>query len=313
MKRAILSFSLLLAACAPQTVSQTPRPIEPLVPYATRTSSATPEQPEGLVVSFETPLPSPTPFVYEVQAGDTFGSISLRFGVSLDLLIAANPDVSPNSMSVGTQLRIPSDPDNPTGAPTSTPVPAPVKQVECFPTTDQGMWCFVLVHNDTVAVIENVSAQVSLVDADGQTLVSALALPPLNILPVDSSMPLIVFFPPIVPVDARPQTQLLTGIQLGPGDERYLPVSLHNTLSQVDRSGRNALVSGTLRLPEDTAAAGLAWVAAVAYDESGRIVGVRRWESTAGIVPGGSLPFSFEVSSLGGEIERVEFVVEARP
>ena len=136
---------------------QTPVPPGALLPYATRTPSLTPEQLEGLVVSFETPLPSPTPFAYEVQAGDTMSGIAFKFGVSLDELLAANPDISPNSMSIGTTLNIPSAPTNPTGASTSTPVPAPVKQIECYPTADMGMWCFVLVHNDTTDVIENFS------------------------------------------------------------------------------------------------------------------------------------------------------------
>jgi LysM repeat protein len=313
MKRALLLFAFLLAACAPQTVAQTPVPPGTLRPYATRTPSTTPEQPDGLVVSFETPMPTSTPFVYAVQAGDTMSGIAFSFGISVDELLAANPDVSPNSMSIGTELNIPSDPANPTGASTSTPVPAPVKGIECYPTADQGMWCFVLVHNDTLDVIENLSAQVTLLDADDQTITSALALSPLNILPPDASLPLMIFFPPIIPADARPQVQLLTGIHLQPDDERYLPATVHNTLARVDGSGRNAQVSGVVRLPSDSQPASLVWVAAVAYDRAGRAIGVRRWESRAGITPGGSLEFAFEVSSLAGEIERVEFVVEARP
>jgi hypothetical protein len=162
-------------------------------------------------------------------------------------------------------------------------------------------------------VIENLSAQVTLLDADGQTLTSAQALSPLDILPPSDSLPLIVFVPPTISADARPQAQLLTGIFLQPDDERYLPVTLHNTLAQVDGSGRNAQVSGTVFLPEDAAPASLVWVAAVAYDRSGHVVGVRRWESTTGMAAGGSLLFSFEVSSLAGVIEQVEFVAEARP
>jgi hypothetical protein len=150
-------------------------------------------------------------------------------------------------------------------------------------------------------------------DIDGQTLTSALALSPLDILPPGNALPLMVFFPPIVSADARPQAQLLTGIFLQSDDERYLPVTLHNTLAQVDGSGRNAQVNGTVFLPEGAAPAGIVWVAAMAYDRNGRVVGVRRWESTAGMTAGGSLQFSFEVSSLAGPIERVEFVVEARP
>jgi LysM repeat protein len=313
MKHALLLFVFLFTACAPQTGDQMPLPPGTLLPYFTRTPSATAEQPEGLVVSVETPLASPTPFVYEVQRGDTLSGIAFKFGLSLDELVAANPDVSPNSMSIGTKLNVPGKMADSTAASTSTPVPVPVKGIECYPTADQGMWCFVLVYNDTAEVIENLSAQVTLVDANDQTVASAPALSPLNILPPDASLPLMVFFPPPVPGDAYPRAQLLTGVYLESDDARYLPAVLHNTLAQVDASGRNAQVSGMVFLPENAPPAGLVWVAAVAYDNAGHAVGVRRWESDAGITPGGSLEFMFEVSSLAGEIERVEFVVEARP
>jgi hypothetical protein len=135
----------------------------------------------------------------------------------------------------------------------------------------------------------------------------------LNILPPGTSLPLVVFFPPLIPAVARPQVQLLTGIHLQPDDARYLSATLQNTLAQVDGSGRSARVSGRVRLPDDVGPASLVWIAAVAYDEFDRVVGVRRWESDAGIIPGSSLEFAFEVSGLAGEIERVEFVVEVRP
>lgn len=309
MKHALLLFVILLSACAPQTRDQTPAsPSGSMILYSTHTPSATPEGPDGLVVSFETPLPSPTPFTYDVQAGDTLSEIAERFGVSLDALIVANPDISPNSMSIGTTLNIPSGPINPTGASTSTPVPAPVKQIECYPTADKGMWCFVLVHNDTPDMLENLSAQVTLVDESRQEFLSALAFPPLNILPPGRSLPLMVFFPPTISSNAHPRAQILTGIRLLQDDPRYLSASVQNTLVQVDASGRSAQVSGRVRLPEDSISASQIWVAVVAYDEFGRIVGVRRWESK-----NGETQFEFEVSSLAGSIEKVEFVVEARP
>jgi hypothetical protein len=55
------------------------------------------------------------------------------------------------------------------------------------------------------------------------------------------------------------------------------------------------------------------WVAGTAYDEAGRVVGVRRWEWDKGLAAGGSIPFDFMISSIGGTISRVEFAVEARP
>jgi LysM repeat protein len=265
------------------------------------------------VVAAETPLPTPTPFTYTIQQGDTISSIALKFGVSMDDLMAANPEVSPNAMSVGQVINIPSNPENPSGESTPTPASFTIQQIECYPTADQGMWCFVLVHNDFPDFMENVSAQVTLVDSNNVTLESQTALLPLNILPPDTSLPLMVFFPPEIPPDAQPQVQVLTAIRLLPGDERYLPATINNTLVQVNADGRSARVNGQVLLPGEAKAANQIWVTGTAYDQAGRVIGVRRWDSNAGLAPGGSLPFSFMVSSLGGRIERVEFAVEARP
>jgi len=311
----LLTVSLFrLTACAPQQTKSTPLTVD-LIPFATSTRNALPRTmhtPDGLVTA-ERPLPSPTPFTYTVQTGDTISSIALKFGVSMDDLQAANPEISPNAMSVGQVLNIPSNPDNPSGEPTPTPAPFTIQQIECYPTADKGMWCFVLVHNDFPEFMENVSAQVTLVDANNATLASQTALLPLNILPPDTSLPLAVFFSPEMLLDAKPQVQVLTAIRLVPNDERYLPTTINNTLVQVNADGRSARVTGQVLLPGQTKAASQVWVAGTAYDEAGRVVGLRRWESSVGLSPGGSLPFEFMVSSIGGKIARVEFAVEARP
>ena len=306
----LTSYFLLLTSCTSREIDSPSLP-STLIPFVTSTKSPS-ETPESLVAA-ETPLPSPTPFTYTVQRGDTISSIALKFGVSMDDLQAANPEISPNAMSVGQVLRIPSNPNNPSGEPTPTPTSFTVRQIECYPTADQGMWCFVLAHNDVSDFMENVSAQVTLVDSNNTTLASQTALLPLNILPPNASLPLFVFFPPNVPFDAKPQVQVLTAIRLLPDDKRYLPATVSNTLVQVDADGRNAQVGGQVLLPDSAKAARQVWVAGTAYDEAGRVVGVRRWEWSAGLVPGGSLPFEFIVSSLGGKIARVEFAVEARP
>ena len=301
-----------LTACAAQESLPTPITGD-LVRFATSTRSPSPT-PEGLVAVETSPLrASPTPFTYTVQTGDTLSSIALKFGVSIDALQAANPEISPNAMSVGQVIHIPSNPDNPSGEPTPTPASFTVQQIVCYPTADQGLWCFVLVHNDFSDFMENVSAQVTLVDASNTPLASQTALLPLNILPPDSSLPLTVFFPPEISPDMKPQVQVLTAIRLLPGDERYLPATINNTLVQINEDGRSARTSGQVILPDHSQAASQVWVAATAYDDAGRVVGVRRWESNKGMPPGEVLPFEFMISSIAGKIERVEFAVEARP
>ena len=314
----ILLFSslLLLTACAAQ--GRDPgSPPSTLIPFLTSTRGtilreAALQTPEG-VVAAETPLPTPTPFTYTVQRGDTISSIALKFGVSMEDLQAVNPDVSPNAMSVGQVMSIPSNLENPSGEPTPTAAAFTIQQIECYPTADRGMWCFVLVHNDFPDFMENLSAQVTLVDANNTVIASQTALLLLNILPPNTSLPLIVFFPPEVSSDVKPQVQVLTAIRLLPTDERYLPATIHNTLVQVEAAGRSARVNGQVLLPADAKPARQVWVTGTVYDKTGRVVGVRRWESNAGLAPGGSLPFEFMISSLRGQIERVEFAVEARP
>jgi len=208
----LILFTFLGTACAPQSDVSTPKPVD-LVPYLTATQAA-PQLSTPNLVAAETPLPSPTPFIYTVEQGETIGSIALKFGVSIDDLIAANPEVSPNIMSIGTVLKIPSNPENPSGEPTPTPAPFTVQQVECYPTSNNGMWCFVLVHNDFSDLIENVSAQVTLVDSNEAFLAGQTALLPLNILPPNTSLPLAVYFPPEIPFDAIPQVQISTAIRL---------------------------------------------------------------------------------------------------
>ena len=314
MRRFVLlsAFCLLLwTACAPQPASSTPQPAD-LLPYLTSTSGAPlPRTPEGLV-PLKTPLPTPTPFTYTIQQGETISSVALKFGVSIDELIAVNPEVNPSVMSIGTVLKVPSRPENPSAEATPTPAPFTVEQIECYATANQAMWCLVLARNDTPDFMENLSAQVTLVDASDNFLTTQTALLPLNILPPNASLPMTVYFPPEIPLDARPQVQVLTAIRLSAGDSRYLPATVNDILVQVSADGRFAQVSGEVRLPAESIAATQVWVAAVGYDESGRVVGVRRWEG-GGLQPGGSLSFGMTVASLGGVLTRVEFAVEARP
>lgn len=50
--------------------------------------------------------PTP-PGVYVIQSGDTFGKIAEKTGVSLDILLAANPDADPRRLAIGQKINIP--------------------------------------------------------------------------------------------------------------------------------------------------------------------------------------------------------------
>lgn len=281
--------------------------------YLTSTSSAILSPPTGIVDPDETPMPTPAPFEYTVQAGDTMSAIAARYGVSLDELRALNPGISPTSMSIGTVLRIPSVPESAGSDSTPAPAPVSVDQVGCHPTTDGGLWCFVLARNESDGMLENLSAQVTLIGEDEFVIASQVAVPPLNILGARLALPLATYFASPIAPSARPRVQILTANSVAPDDGRYLPAEIRQVLVQVHWLGHSAIVKGRVVLPEGSPLAGQVWVAATAYDESGQVVGMRTWQADAPLNTGGSTPFSFLVASLAGGIARVELAVEARP
>ncbi len=310
--RYLFLLMFLLSACAPASGTACPggqcnedTTSGPVASHWTATPSLTPTP--NILVIIETPIPSSTPFVYTIQSGDTFSELAEQFKISQDELRAANPDISPNSMSIGATLLIPDISAAPKRA-TPTPEPVPVTQSVCHPTADNGLWCFALIQNNTPDLLENISAQITLLDENQSTLESKTAFLPLNMIPPNSALPVYVFFPNIAAHDSM-QVQVLSAVRSG--GTRYLPAGLNNVITQIDWRGLSAMISGEISQPVESTTATRVWVAAVAYDKDGRVVGLKRWEGGA-IEAGERLAFRFMVSSLGPPIDRVEYVVEAR-
>lgn len=51
--------------------------------------------------------PQPSGPVYVVQAGDTYYSIAIKFDVTVDEIVAANPNIDPTMLSIGSEVVIP--------------------------------------------------------------------------------------------------------------------------------------------------------------------------------------------------------------
>ncbi len=308
MRKPLLILVFFISACTSAQPAQTSSNVS-LELYITSTPSVT-STPNVIVIA-ETPLPTPTPFIYIVEAGDTLSEIAEKFKISQDDLRAANPDVSPNSMTIGMTLLIPDSSAATADASTLTPVPVPITQTVCHPSADNGLWCFALIQNNTPDILENVSAQITLIDQNYNVIASQTTFMPLDILPPNSALPVYVFFPN-TPANVNPQVQLLSAIQLNSNTTRYLPATLNNTIAQINWDGKTAQLSGQIYLPAESQAAVQVWVAAVAYDKDGQVVGIKRWEGGA-IQPGANINFNFSVASLASAIEAVEFVAQANP
>lgn len=312
-----LACLVLLANCAPVTVVPTPTPFPSpqaqLTPYYTptpvRSATPLPNQPTA------TPLPTPTatPRIHTVALGEDMSGIALRYRVSLDALKTANPSVNPRIIIVGQQLIIPGTTPIPgTLAPTATATRVTVDTPRCYPDETGGAWCFTLVRNLKTEAVESVTVRVRVFDEQGKQAANQVASTALNLLPAGKAVPLGVYFAAPLPQRLLVSAELVNALPVQNLAARYLGVSLENLRTQIAGDQLSADVSGELTLEKSPPAARQTWVVAAAYTADGRLIGLRRWESTAEW-SNNRLAFNFKVYAVGGKIARVEVLAEARP
>lgn len=297
------------AACAGAADAGPTADLTPFVRASLAPETAGTPQPSPTTL----PTPTPEPRIHTVQAGETISNIALQYGVDIAAIMAANPDVNPNAMSIGIELLIPPKPAvSSASALLPTPVSIPLDEADCYRQADGGLWCFALATNNQEFTLENVTAQILVGDLDAVDITAQVANAPLNLIPAGVSLPLAARFPAPIPEPYRTGVQLLSALPVPEGDARYLETALANQQVDIQADGLTAALSGEVLLPVADGTQVQVWLAAVAFDDQGRVVGVRRWESTAAVSNSQNLTFGFRVYSAGPRIERVELYAEAQ-
>ncbi len=143
----------------------------PLPPTDTPTITLTPPP-------SETPTPS-GPVTYLVETGDTLYSIAEQFGITIDQLLAYNPEIAanPNSIGVGSQIIIPAV-DAP--LPSKTPLPtnlAPGARIRYVVVTGDSLQSIAAEFNSTAEAI----AAASKIEVTAMLSVGQILVVPVNI------------------------------------------------------------------------------------------------------------------------------------
>jgi len=286
---------------------KTPKSISPpLTPFQVKTNTpiitATP-----ITIPTEQPLfPSPTPFKHVIQPGDTLFWIALKYNISLDRLVSANPGIDTRILSVGTQLNIPFETDEDLSIPTPTPYPVSVNTPTCLLTNDGGMWCFSDIHNNQGLSLENISVALNLYSDENKLMQSYIAIPPLNYLFPDQTIPVATFIPPPLPEGYQVTAILITSL---PSErEAALTEILDPEISYNDDKTITE-ITGSVRVEEFTTDENQVWVAAVAYSD-GYPVGIRKWISAGELQPGEDIVFEMNLYSLGPPIDKIQLFSE---
>ena len=212
-----------------------------LTPYYTPSPSET-RAPEDLSAAGVLPSATATPRTHTVSRGEDLGGIAYAYGITLQALRDANPEVDPFSMAVGTVLVIPpSENDNPAAGPdlaaavAVTPVPVQLSPPACYPSVG-GLWCFSTASNPDEIALESITVRFRLVGADGveQTEVAALALDVLN---PGGSLALAAFFAGPAPASYQVGVDVLTALPLNDVSARYVPVEIQNQTVEIAEDG----------------------------------------------------------------------------
>ncbi len=317
-RKAYLLFCLVLTLMSlsgclveieyPPTKTIVPTNTATLLPSETQAPSLTATASPTLTPT-STPTPTPAPVTWTVGKGDELMAIAFYYGITLDQLLAANPSVTPNWMSVGTVLQIPV---TPTPVPTITPTPTPTNTPQSLqsqtptpsgPLTLQGepacyleplgrLNCLALIHNNGEDTLENPAVSFTLTSPGGDFESKLVVFAPLNLLSAGSSLPILASFPAPIPEEYNLQAEIDYWLPTMPDDDRYAEAEI--TRSQIDLSEDKALayVQGEIRLASDNREIASLWLLAIAFDQDGNPVGFRRWEAALPIAKGEAIHFN---------------------
>lgn len=298
-----------------------------LVPYVTSTPSQTLIPPTAIVTPFFTSTPSPTPFIHAIQEGETMLGIAIQYGLSLEELQSANPDADPRLLSIGQELVIPILENSPEQVVSELdPVDLRLSSPRCFPGGVGEMNCIVEVLNEEDFAVENILVWFGMFDNDANLIEGKTAISTLNLLGAGMKTALSVSFEPQIPEETVISVDLVSALEANQIQERFASYEIIEQQVTVAPNEKQARITGALLVIEPVRSV---WISALAYDEDGQIIGVRKWkgqpvcatdelegvesteEPTSTPEPCSPIDFAMTVFSLGPNIAQVDIIAEA--
>jgi hypothetical protein len=133
-----------------------------------------------------------------------------------------------------------------------------------------------------------------------------IAIPPLNTLFPDQSIPLAAFIKPAQIDQYRISGTLLTALP-SETEEHLTEISTFSV--NYSQENRVAQITGFVEVLADEVDSNEIWIAAVGFN-SGQPVGIRKWISPDPVEAGETYPFEIQLYSLGPKIDQVILLSE---
>jgi LysM repeat protein len=308
-----LVWVLILSACVRSNSGEnsTPTEIYELTPYKSSIPQVGTPEPVDIVTQNASPKPTITPITYTVVEGDTMLGIALNFGVTLEDLLASNPNVNPRFLSVDTVLIIPTGENQSETNIMPTPIPLEFDDPLCYRVSNSGVWCFALVRNDYQQPLEAISGKIELILSNGVESKVGMANTPINMLPAGKAMPLVTFFSKSINENYLPYLNQVNALLVTSDDRLTNLVRPFVGEIRISEDGTSATISGDALISDVGTDIQMITVLLVAYSAEEQVVGFRRGDITGDFQPGDRVPFNVTVYSLGPPIQHVDALAEA--
>lgn len=315
----LISTVLLAAACGQViTLQPTPTPaptatLEVAVEVATLSATSTPAPYTPAPTA--TPTITPTPILHVIASGESLLSVAGQYGVSVAALQDANGILDPRYLQIGQQLIIPrpeevEDAESQSLTPTPTPYPMEVQNVYFNESNIGGLWVLGEALNTSAETLEQVRVGITLLDESDAEIARTEGLVALDLVPSGQVAPFAIAFGENPGEFSRYRLFATHAVPAYVG-------SYYRDLEVLDVQyigERNAsyTVTGVIRNvgPEEAVEVD---VVLTAYDPLGRVIAMRKVTPDHNVIPiGGETPFTAVIAPVGGPVQRVAAVAQAR-
>ena len=319
MEKSHLSLSVVLVLSMLAACSNVERQHASL-PTATLRSFSSPmptSKPLSSLTPIGTPIPAgptPTPFVHIIQQGETLLEIAFRYGVQFDNIVLVNPEIDPNLLRIGEEIRIPGPEGEPVDIllPTPTPIPVHLKTLSCYESPSLAYVCVVSITNTEEFTVAGVSAHITLHDRDGLILDNQIVYAPINQIPTRLGIPMVAIF------DRRPSgysyfhVDLLSAVQVADLMDELPTIEVLETRTIYKADMRLAEVSGRLLITSLDGDELLVRVVGVALDGTGGPIGMNIWEEQVKSAVKEEIEYRISIFSFGPEIADIRIYSEVK-
>jgi LysM repeat protein len=256
-----------------------------------------------------TPKPTATPVVYVIHEGDTLLAIAAQYGISLEAIRIANPQLRPELLQIGQQVVIPPPTEENRSAgflPSPTPVPLVVTGEGWYTTPIGGLWFMGEVVNETGLAVENVRLGVTLYSQGGRVLAELDTWVAAEVVADGAASPFGLLFGPLSERLATYETRLLSSEPVTRGGVWHPDLTISESNGEFE--GTVYRISGIVQNTGVAEATEVTLVATL-YDHTGQITGFLRETLSDPLPPATHARFELWLAPVGPGTERYGLTV----